>query len=165
MRCAHVLKLIDAGPFAACSRADFEAAQAHALHCLTCGSAWTLMGELERDLAALGEPTSPPDFTAAVLSRIAETTTLAAGSVHSEAAAPDGQRWPAWAGALGGAAAVVAIQSMAALEPALFTPRTGTITASLIALPPVQPAALALALGLLLYAKGLFSVTDSTRRR
>ena len=39
MTCAHVLGIIDAGPFADCSPADLAAARAHAMQCATCGMA------------------------------------------------------------------------------------------------------------------------------
>ena len=161
MTCAHVLALIDAGPFASYPRAHMDAAREHAIHCPTCGPALTMMRELETDLAQFGEPAAPPDFRTAVLSRIAETE--AARSVQSEVA-PGWQRWPAWAAAFGGATALLAIQSMASPEVSVFNPRSGTIAASLIAVPPAEPAVVMLAIGLALYAKGLFSVTATASR-
>jgi hypothetical protein len=163
MTCAHVLDLIDAGPFAIHAQTHLDAAHEHALHCSTCGPAWTMMRDLEVDLRDLGEPVSAPDCRMAVLSRIAETDAVATGSVQRKVA-PGQQRWPVWAGALGGAAALVAIQSMAAPDLTLLTPRSGTITAGLVALPPAQPAVVILVVGLVVYATGLFSVTASASR-
>jgi hypothetical protein len=163
MTCAHVLNLIDAGPFAIPAQAHLDAAREHALHCSTCGPAWTMMRDLEVDLRDLGEPVSPPDCRMAVLSRIAEIDAVAARSVQSRVAA-GWQRWPAWTGALGGAAAVAAIQSMAGADLTPLTPRSGTITAGLVALPAAQPALVVLVIGLFAYAKGLFSVTASASR-
>ena len=40
-------------------------------------------------------------------------------------------------------------------------PRTGTLATSLIAIPPAEPAVVFLAIGLLLYANGLLSVSAS----
>ena len=163
MTCAHVLALIDAGPFATHPRAHVDAAREHAIHCPTCGPAWTMMRDLETDLRDLGEPVSPPDFTMAVLARIAETEAEPARSARSEVA-PGWQRWAAWAAAFGGATAVLAIQSMASPEVTIFNPKSGTIAASLIAVPPAEPAVVILAIGLALYAKGLFSVTATASR-
>ena len=159
MTCAHVLDLIDAGPFAVHPRAHLHAMREHALHCPTCGPALTLMQALEKDLATLGEPAPAPDFTATVLARIAATSAIPERSTLSEASVSNWQRWPAWAGALGGAAALVALQSTASPDAAVFSPRTGTVTASLLEVPPQGPALIVLAIGLLLYARGLFSVT------
>jgi hypothetical protein len=160
MTCAHVLDLLDAGPFAVSPRAHLDAAREHALQCPTCGPALTMMRELETDLPALGEPAPPPDFTTSVLSRIAEIP-VTERSADGEAAVSGWQRWPAWAGAIGGAAAVIAVQSMASTEATILSPRAGTISESLIALPPAQPAVVVLAIGLFLYARGLFSLTQA----
>ena len=74
--------------------------------------------------------------------------------------APAGrQPWSAWAGALGAAAAVAATQWTGATLETVLAPRTGTFTGSLVGLPAAEPAAFVIAVGLLLYAKGLFSLT------
>ena len=159
MTCAHVLDLIDAGPFAVHPRGHLDAAREHAVHCPTCGPALTMMRALETDLATLGEPAPAPDFTAVVLARIAHTAAVAEESHQNEASTSGWQRWPAWAGALGGAAALVAIQSTASTDTAVFAPRTGTVTTSLLELPPASSSMMLLAIGLFLYARGLFSVT------
>ena len=158
MTCAHVLDLIDAGPFAISPQAHLEAAHAHAAQCRTCGAAWRMMRALEADLAALAEPAPPPDLRTAGLSRIAERRVAAEEPRRSESF-DAWQRWPAWTGAAGGAAALFAIQSIAATDATLFTPRTAPVIASLIDFPPTGPALLVLAIGLVLYAKGLFSIT------
>ena len=159
MTCAHVLDLIDAGPFAVSPPAVLEAAHAHAAQCRTCGPASRMMRALETELAALAEPAPPPDLRAAVLSRIAESRVAAQETGSSESFGAAWPRWPAWTGAAGGAAALVAIQSMAGTDASVFTPRTAPVIASLIDFPPPGSALLVLAIGLVLYAKGLFSVT------
>lgn len=164
MTCAHVLDLIDAGPFAVHSAEHLAAARAHALDCATCGAALEMMRQLEGELAALGEQSPAPDFRTAVLARIAAIPDAEARPLGRETASPAWQPWSAWAGALGAVAAVVAIQWTAPALVAILEPRTGTFTASLVGLPPAEPAAFVLAAGLLLYAKGLFSLAATASR-
>lgn len=159
MTCRHVLDLIDAGPLVTSPRAHLDAAREHAHECPACGPALTRMRELETHLAALEEPLPAPDFTAAVLSRIARVPAIETALVKRESPAAGWQRWPDWTGALGGAAAVAAIQWTASSAVTTLAPRTGTFAAGLVAMPPAEPAVAVLVLGLLVYAKGLFSVT------
>ena len=71
MTCAHVLGLVDAGPFAAYPQAHLDAAWEHARQCPTCGPALRASVRLTIDLAALPQPVPPPDLAAAVIARIA----------------------------------------------------------------------------------------------
>lgn len=71
MTCAHVLGLIDAGPFADYPRAHLDAAWAHARTCATCGPALQAADRLATDLAALPQLAPPPELAAAVIARIA----------------------------------------------------------------------------------------------
>jgi hypothetical protein len=71
MTCAHVLGLIDAGPFADYPREHLNAAWAHARQCATCGPALQAAHRLASDLAAWPQPVPPSDLAAGVLARIA----------------------------------------------------------------------------------------------
>jgi hypothetical protein len=162
MTCAHVLDLIDAGPFAVCPVEHLAAARAHARNCATCGPALATMGQMETELLTLRNQSSVPDFTTAVLSRIA-------GSRHAQVLplerATAGRLWQPWlagVGAAGALAAVAATQWTASALVTTFAPRTGTVTASLVGLMPAEPAAFVVALGLLLYANGLFSLVNAS---
>ncbi|HET7697394.1 MAG TPA: hypothetical protein VFK57_16890 [Vicinamibacterales bacterium] len=158
MTCAHVLDLIDAGPFAVHSAAHLAAARAHARNCATCGPALAALRQIEPELKALGDQSGAPDVRMAVLARIEGIPRVEARPLERETASPARQPWLAWAGAFGAVAAVVATPWTGSALVDTLAPRTGTFTASLVGLPPAGPAALVVALGLFLYAKGLFSL-------
>ena len=111
MTCTHVLGLIDAGPFADYPRAHLDAAWQHARQCATCGPALEAAAALTADLAALPQPAPPPDLTAIVLARIArieQADPAPAAAAMPEKALSTRDR-SAWASALGGLAAGLAI--------------------------------------------------------
>ena len=109
MTCAHVLGLIDAGPFADYPSAHLEAAWQHARQCATCGPALEAATALTTDLAGLARPAAPPDLTAAVLARIARIERPHPAPVAAEmpetTALSSPRDWSAWATAPGGLAA------------------------------------------------------------
>lgn len=165
MTCRHVLGLIDAGPFADYPRAHLDAAWQHARQCPRCGPALEAATALTAGLPALPELAPPRDLTAAVLARIGAITpadTARAAATIPEAAMPSVTRdWPAWATALGGTSAGLAI--------VLWTPLGGVapvdiawlrlpgMTPNLFAIPWAASTALILAGGLALYVTGLFA--------
>ena len=170
MTCAHVLGLIDAGPFAGYPRAHLDAAWRHARQCATCGPALDAATALTTELAALAQPAAPPNLAADVLARIAQIEPVASvASGRSETPAPSITRdWPAWATSLGGLTAGLAI--------VVAPPGGGTlikITSSSVggtavgvgAMPSTVTAALVLAAGLVLYAAGLFGPLGGERER
>lgn len=142
MTCAHVLGLIDAGPFAGYPRAHLDAAWQHARECGTCGPALATAMALTTDLAALPQPAPPPDLAAAVLARVARIEQLHATSDAREAA-----NWSPWATALGTLVAAIAI--VVSMQPGDGTP---------IPIALIVPASLAL------YVVGLFAPLREKRR-
>ena len=144
MTCAHVLGLIDAGPFADYPRAHLDAAWEHARTCATCGPALEAADRLAKDLAALPQPVPPPDLAAAVIARIARIE-AEKPAVHDPA-----HDWSPWITALGALAAGVAI--------ALSTTSGGEVSID-VRWAPV------LAAGLGLYAAGLFAPLGGKRQR
>jgi hypothetical protein len=143
MTCAHVLGLIDAGPFADYPRAHLDAAWQHARQCATCGPALEAATRLAMDLAALPQPAPPPDLAAAVIARIARIEPPPA--LQSSA-----RDWSIWITALGAFAACLAL--------ALWTPSGGGARIDIMW-------ALVLAAGLVLYAAGLFAPLGGNGRR
>ena len=133
MTCAHVLGLVDAGPFADYPQAHLDAAWEHARQCPTCGPALQASDRLTIDLAALPHPVPPPDLTLAVIARIARVEEEP--PVHARA-----HDWSPLITVLGGLAAGVAI--------ALSTPSSGVAQHTWMQV---------LAAGLGLYAAGLFA--------
>ena len=73
MTCAHVLGLIDAGPFADYPPAHLESAWQHARQCATCGPAMEAATSLTIDLAALPQVAASPELTTTIPARIART--------------------------------------------------------------------------------------------
>lgn len=171
MTCAHVLGLIDAGPFADCPRAHLEAAWRHARQCAGCGPALEAAIALGTDLAALPQPQPPPDLAAAVLARIEQvdqaSAAPAAAPVPEAGAASSPRDWSAW-GTLAGLAAGLAV--VLSMPPGGGTPiditsvRVGGMDAGLISMPSTTSEALRLAAGLALYAAGLFTPLGGRRR-
>ena len=143
MTCAHVLGLIDAGPFADYPRAHLEAAWQHARQCATCGPALATAARLAADLAAFPQPAPPPDLAAAVIARIAR--------IEETPPVQDAAReWSIWITALGAVAACVAI--------ALWSPSAAGARFDVTWAP-------VLAAGLALYAAGLFAPLSGNGRR
>ena len=165
MTCAHVLGLIDAGPFADYSRAHLDAAWQHARQCATCGPALEAATALTTGLAGLPRPAAPPDLTAAVLARIAQIEGSYPAPVAAEMPGTrtlSGTRdWSAWATALGGlAAGLVVAVSMATGEGApidIESAGAGGMATGLLAMSSTTTWALALAASLALYVAGLFA--------
>jgi hypothetical protein len=166
MTCAHVLGLIDAGPFADYPRAHLEAAWAHAHQCAVCGPALEAATSLTADLTALPRPVPPPDLSAAVLARIARLEQTRSNPVDAATAhtgTPSIARdWPAWATAAGGVAAALAIAvatpggDLTAFD--IVSPRVGPTTVALLAMPSANAWTATVVAGLMLYLAGLFAV-------
>ncbi len=163
MTCAHVLGLIDAGPFADYPRAHLDAAREHARHCATCGSALEVATALTADLGALAQPIPPHDLTAAVLARIAQVDVVPATDAAMAETSVRSRDWSAWT-ALGGLAAGIAIVLFTRLGAAvpidIAVPRVRGMTAGLVGMPTTMTAALLVASGLVLYVSGLFAPLD-----
>lgn len=171
MTCAHVIGLIDAGPFADYPPAHLAAALEHARHCSTCGPALKAATGLTVALTKLALPAPPPDMAANVLARIARSE--GAKSLPAAAAGPfvitaRGTRdWSAWATALGGLAAGFAIVLSTRVGEAsvhFMWPRVRWITTGLIAMPASSTGTLFLGLALALYVGGLFAPLGDRRR-
>ena len=161
MTCAHVLALIDAGPFAEYPQEHLDAARAHARECQTCGPALALTTVLTSELATLPEPETPADLAGIVMARIAqlpESDTVTAPAPGARAVR--GRDWMQTATIIGGLVAglamIVGMPSGAAALGSFMTPRF-IATGGLAALPSSGPAALAIAAGLVLYIVGLFA--------
>ena len=159
MTCAHVLGLIDAGPFADFPPAYLDAAWQHARQCATCRPALEAATALTADLGALPQAAPPPDLAAVVMARIARIE-----PEESAPAAADGSEWRGWAAALGGLGAGAAIVLLTHLgERPLMGLRR--LPAGLDAMPSTITGVLALAVGVVVYAAGLFASLGGRRRR
>ena len=162
MTCAHVLGLVDAGPFADYPRAHLDAAWEHARQCPTCGPALEAARALTADLAVLPEPVPLSNLRAAVISRIARAERgdairrpLAMQPVSVVSAA---RGWAAWATAFGGLAAGLALVLSGDRVPFdVLSVRFGWVAPGLVSLPSATVWALVLAAGLVLYVTGLFA--------
>jgi hypothetical protein len=162
MTCAHVLGLIDAGPFADYPRAHLDAAWQHARQCATCGPALELANALTSGLRALPQAAPPPALTATVLARIARTEQTT--SARAAEASPGTRDWPVWVTTTGGLAAGLAIVLSIPHTIDITSPRLGGFTAGLVAMPDTTAGVLVLAAGLALYAAGLFAPVSGGRR-
>jgi len=161
MTCAHVLGLIDAGPFADCPQEHLDAARAHARQCPTCGPALALSTTLTSELATLPGPETPADLAGIVMARIAQLPE--SDDVRAPAPAAGTVRRRDWmqtvttlGGLVAGLAVILTMPSGAAALGSFMTPRF-IATGGLAALPSSGPAALAIAAGLVLYVVGLFA--------
>jgi hypothetical protein len=164
MTCAHVLALIDAGPFADYPRAHLQAAWQHARQCDTCGPALEAATALTTGLSALPQSSTPPDLKAVVFARIARIEeALPTSAVRS--ATPN---WSAWATVLGGLAAglalVVSMSSRGVVPFDIAAPLVSGMTTGLVPMPGTGTGALVLAASLLLYAAGLCAPVGGRRR-
>lgn len=172
MTCAHVLGLIDAGPFADYPRAHLESAWQHAHQCATCGPAMEAATSLTIDLAALPQVAASPELTTAILARIARTEQGPPAPVSATMPAIKPRSitrdWWAWATTLAGlAVGLVTIQSMApgggaAID--IVSPKLGGMAGPLLAMPSTTTYALVLVGGLVLYAAGLFAPLSGRSR-
>jgi hypothetical protein len=172
MTCAHVLGLIDAGPFADYPPAHLAAAWQHARQCGTCGPALKAATGLTSVLTELALPAPPPHLAANVLARIARIESanpLPGAAVGSFATrAPITRDWSAWATAFGGLAAGLAIVLSMRLGDAsahFMWPRFRWITTDLIAMPASSRGTLFLGISLALYVGGLFAPLRDRRRQ
>jgi hypothetical protein len=146
MTCAHVLDIIDAGPFAACLPEDITAAVAHARACARCGAAMATSNFCAENLNDLPLVEPPPDLERMVMTRIAHLEEL------PPAAQPVSRAWPVWAVATGGvAAAVASVIELAGVRKVL----------------PSRPelVLVVLTLSLLIYSAGLFAALPTRIRQ
>jgi hypothetical protein len=160
MTCNHVLGLIDAGPFADYPPAHLNAAWEHARHCPTCGPALKAATALTADLAALPEPSPPPDLTATVLARIARIDDLDPASVTARASEPQASSrrrdWSLWP-RLGALAAGLAMVLASGEAPVNIMPFSMSgMSPGLAGMPRTTVEAVMLAAGIALYVAGLF---------
>jgi hypothetical protein len=164
MTCAHVLGLIDAGPFADYPPAHLAAALQHAHQCGPCGQALETSTRLTAALTTLPSPAPPPHLAVNVMARIARieaVTPLPAAAEASFAIVAPGMRdWSAWATAFGGLAAGLAIVLSTPFGEAsahFLWPRLRWITTATVAMPASSTGAFCLGIALLLYVGGLFA--------
>jgi hypothetical protein len=164
MTCAHVLDLIDAGPFADYPPIHLEAAWAHARQCATCGPALLAGTALTADLSALPRPAAAAELAGAVVARIAsiEEAAAVAEQATPTVAERDGSAGTAACGVLAAAAGIVL--AIAGGDAALFDvawARTGA--AGLKAMPATTTGAFGIATGFAIYAGGLFAALGNSR--
>jgi hypothetical protein len=171
MTCAHVLGLIDAGPFADYPRLHLEAAWQHARECATCGRALRMATALPAELAALEQPVPSPDMTAIILARISQVDEprpadvgMAMSSTRPLSSPHDRSAWAAALGAL--AVGVVVIVSMLPSEAVRinFAAPAVEMKTGLVAMSSTPSDALVVAAGLIIYAAGLFGPLSSRSR-
>ena len=161
MTCAHVLGLIDAGPFADYPQAHLDAAWQHARQCGTCGPALETAAALSTALAALPQFAAPPDLAAAVLTRVAR-----GDAVQPATAAPATPEWSPWVTTLGGLGAGLAIVLSVLggdVIPIAITAGSGGLAGALSAMPVTATWAPVLAVSLALYVAGLFAPVGGQR--
>ena len=111
MTCAHVLGLIDAGPFAEYPQEHLDAARAHARECPTCGPALETATVMTAELHALPDPDAPGGLASIVMARIAQLPEpgSAAATVKGDAAAMRRRDWAQSLTAIGGLVAGLAL--------------------------------------------------------
>ena len=164
MTCGHVLGLIDAGPFADYPSAHLAAAWEHARHCATCGPALQAGTAMTAQLSALPQPVPPSGLAESVMARIAripETVASDAPTPLRETASArphDPWAWAPAASVLSAALAIVLLfQSGEAARDGLWSARTPSLTAGMLAMPELTSGTLALVVCLLVYAAALFA--------
>jgi hypothetical protein len=155
MTCKHALDLIDIGPFADIPGAQRDAARRHASECAACAQALTAADALGADLRDLPQPALPPDFTAALMARIARIEPSDDGRARAQRRAND-------AASMAPLAAGVLIVLYALLASGS---RPGFHSAAARVVPTTASAALALTVGLTLYVIGLFGPIRRALRR
>lgn len=171
MNCDHVLDLIDAGPFADVPAAQAEAARRHARGCATCGPALEAAMTVAADLAGLSQPAPPPDLAAAVMARIhrIDYEALPSHEVSGVSAMARARDWAAWMSLLVGfllIAGVVAVGPFAAaFRMAGVLGGLWDLATAGAALHTIVGATLLLALGVSLYALGLFAAGGGSAPR
>jgi len=144
MTCAHVLGLIDAGPFAGYPPEHLDAAFDHARACPTCGPALAVSHAVDVDVAALPQVAAPPDLEKAVMARIAR--------LEDPVAVPTTDRaWTAGAVIAGAIAAAVAFAIELSVAWKWLAPRPDTVLALFV-------------VSLLMYSAGLFAPLAGRRR-
>lgn len=164
MTCAHVLGLIDAGPFAAYPQEHLDAARDHARDCPTCGPALALSTALTTELTMLPEPEAPANLAGIVMARIAQ---LPESNLVPIAVSTPGRRdWAHGVTALGGLVAglavVLTMPNGASVLGEFVTPRL-IASGGMATMPASGAAALAIFAGLVLYTVGLFAPLRSER--
>jgi hypothetical protein len=159
MTCAHVLGLIDAG-LAGHPRGHDAAARRHALTCDACARAIAAAGQVRAGLTEWPEVAPPPDLAAVVMARIARAEEARQGdspAVGRGAVAV----WAPGATVLGGLAACVALSLSAAAGGMALIRVVGTGLGGSegggASWPATLPQGVLLAVGLALYAVGLFA--------
>ena len=156
MTCAHVLGLIDAGPFAEYPQEHLDAARAHARECPTCGPALEAATVMTAELRALPGPDAPADLANIVMAQIAQLPEPEAAAVAVAPRRDWAQVVTVIGGLVAGLALILTMPTGANVLGDFMTPRF-TAADALATLPSSAPAALAIGLGLLLYIVGLFA--------
>lgn len=161
MTCAHVLGLIDAGPFADYPQAHLDAAWQHARQCATCGPALEASTALSSALTALPQLAAPPDLAASVLARIARGDAAELGP--AVLATPEWSPWLTAIGGLGAGLAIVLSVLGGEVVPLAITSEFRGLTGVLSAMPVTNTWAPVLAVSLALYAAGLVAPVRGRR--
>lgn len=163
MNCAHVIGLIDAGPFADYPREHLDEAMRHAEQCARCGTALETATAMAADLAAL-DPPPPPNLEAQVLARIARLGDLPRAAETRAASrlrgVPSDTAWAGWVTALGAITAGLAI--ITSLDPDAFRAGITSVTfarlsTGLDTMPRTVSGSTFFLTGLVLYVVGLFA--------
>jgi hypothetical protein len=170
MTCAHVLGLIDAGPFADYPSAHLAAAWAHATGCPTCGAARQAADAITAELTALPQPVPPSGLAELVMARITRIPEPLAADMSAplresaKAEHPD-DSW-SWAPVLGALSAALAIVLVAAsgdmVRSDLWSLRTPSLR-RLLTMPELNAGMLGLVACLLVYIAALFPTLHSRR--
>ena len=171
MTCAHVLGLIDAGPFADYPATHLEAAWEHARGCGTCGPALRAAVSLTAGLADLPQAEPPAHLATAVMAQIARLdarqTSPAAAPVH-QARVPAVSRWhdraAAFAGVTAGGVVMLTLALAQGLAVDMTSSRLGAVS-GLLAGTTTPLLWGTLAASLLLYLIALFVPLRSVDRR
>ena len=156
MNCAHVLGLIDAGPFADYPPAHRDAARRHAIGCPTCGPALLASETIDMGLAAMPQPAAPRDLAAGVMARIARMDERATESVSARDVARSAslRSYPAFAAVSAGTALAIGVLSSGGIDLQSFA--FARTSMGLVMMPATIAGAMGLAGSLGLYALGLF---------
>ena len=155
MTCAHVLGLIDAGPFADYPQEHLDAARAHARASPTSGPALAAATVMTAELRALPGHDAPGDLASIVMARIAQLPEPGSAVAAATVRRPDwAQTLTVLGGLVAGVALILTMPTGAEALGDFVTPRFSA--GALATVPSSGPAVLAIGAGLLLYVTGLF---------
>jgi hypothetical protein len=146
MTCAHVVGLIDAGPFASYPPEHLAAALDHARACAACGAALAASRALAVDLPLLPQFDAPADLERAVMARIARLEDRPAAAHAADHA------WTAGAVIAGSMAAAIAALIEVSVAWNVLAPRPDIVIALIV-------------VSLVVYCAGLFAPVARRRHQ